>query len=449
MGRHKMSDSRLRLLMKSPQQYAERFGVKLESAKRVRRKYKNQLEKELLLMEQEPNYQPTAEHIEEVERLRELLQDFKEAGIPVDESDAENVDRITFWTGHSIDKETGEPVQFINRYVRMKPTERLEDKADVYTPATPAEIRPTRRKRAQRIGRAALVFGDTQIGYRRVYDQDGNDSLLPTHDEDVLDIIRQINADIMPETIVNLSDTIDLSEFGRFDPDSDNYHRTIGPSFQRVHDMYAQLIADNPDGRYVEVDSNHTMRVHKRILKQMPELYGMTLPGEDYPLMSYYRLANLGALGIEFISGYGAAEFVYGEEYEQPPIVFKHGTHSSANPGATAKKEMAQNPTTHIVRGHGHSYEAVARTTREGRQLYYIQLGASCSIRGEVPSYHNAIDDFGHPVTGTGARENWQNQIMVIKDYENGQYQFDVIDIIDGVAHYDGKRYVSEFNPNV
>src|SRR5690606_18252400 len=102
-----------------------------------------------------------------------------------------------------------------------------------------------------------------------------------------------------------------LAELSRFDPDSDSFHRTLGPSFQRVHDFYAQLVADNPDAKFTEVDSNHTARVMKAVMKKMPELYGFTLPGEDYPLMSYYRLANLGRLGINFISGYGAAEYVY------------------------------------------------------------------------------------------------------------------------------------------
>jgi hypothetical protein len=285
-----------------------------------------------------------------------------------------------------------------------------------------------------------LVFGDSQIGYHRVYDEEGNDSLIPTHSEEALSVLTQINAHERPDYIVNISDTVDLAEFGRFDPKSDSFHRTLGPAFQRAHNLFAQLRSDNPEATMVEIDSNHTQRVHKRIMRQMPEMYGFTLPGESYPLMSYYRLANLEPLGVEFISGYGGAEYVYGEEYGTP-IVFKHGTHSSASPGATVRKEAQQNPTTHVVRGHGHKYEHIAQTTRNGEVLHYIQLGTTCENTGAVPSYHSSMDDFGHPVRN---QENWQQQLMFITDYENGVYQFDVIDIVAGIAHYRNRRYENE-----
>lgn len=283
-----------------------------------------------------------------------------------------------------------------------------------------------------------MVFGDSQIGYHRVYDEEGNDELIPTHSEEALSVLAQINAHERPNSIVNVSDTVDLAEFGRFDPQSDSFHRTLSPAFQRAHNLYAQLRADNPDAEITEVDSNHTTRVHKNLMKKMPEMYGFTLPGEDYPLMSYYRLANLAPLGVNFIAGYGAAEYVYGEEYGAAPIVFKHGTTTSSAPGATVRKESGQNPTTHIVRGHGHSYEEIAQTTRDGSVLHYIQMGTTCQTTGQVPSYHSAMDDRGHPVRN---QENWQQQVMMIEDFEDGTYQFNTIDIINGIARFRGRTY--------
>lgn len=308
------------------------------------------------------------------------------------------------------------------------------DVQEVFEPAEAARITPTKRKRAQRVGRQILVFGDSQIGYHRVYDEEGNDELIPIHSEEALSVIQQINAHERPDEIVNLSDTVDLAELGRFDPKSDSFHRTLGPSFQRAHDFYAQLRADNPDSRIIEVDSNHNQRTQKAMMKRYPEWYGFRLPNEDYPLMSYYRLANLAPLGIEWISGYGAAEYLYGEDNQ---IVFKHGNHSSSSPGATVRKESQQNPTVNVVRGHGHSYEHIAQTGRDGMVRHYIQLGTTCETSGAVPSYKSAMDDFGRPVH---TQENWQNQCMMITDVD-GQYQFDVIDIVNGIAHYRGVKY--------
>lgn len=310
------------------------------------------------------------------------------------------------------------------------------DLAETFEPATPAKITPTKRRRAAKLGRQLLVFGDSQIGYHRVYDEEGNDELIPIHSEEALSVIQQVNAHEQPDEIVNLSDTIDLAELGRFDPKSDSFHRTLGPSFQRVHDFYAQLRADNPTAKITEVDSNHNARTQKAMMKRYPEWYGFRLPGEDYPLMSYYRLANLAELDINWISGYGQAEYEYGDG--DVPIIFKHGIHSSSAPGATVRKEAQNNPMTHIVRGHGHSHEHITQTDRHGRNHHYIQLGTTCCTTGNTPSYKASMDDFGHPVD---MQENWQNNFMMITDNEDGTFQFDVVDIIDGIATYRNQRY--------
>lgn len=339
------------------------------------------------------------------------------------------------WETSAFDREAGEWTTTTNHGYEY--TQGPEELAEVFEPVEPARITPTRRKKIERLGRQLLVFGDSQIGYRRVYDQNGDDELIPTHSEEALDVLRQVNAHEQPDEIINLSDTIDLAELSRFDPDSDNYHRTLGPSFRRVHDFYAQLRADNPWAKITEVDSNHTARAQKQMLKRYPEWYGFTLPGEDYPMMSYYRLANLDPLDVDFISGYGSAEYLYGEEHDKPPIVFKHGTNTSSTPGGVVRKELSNNPEVNVVRGHGHSHEHVTRTNRNGDYLHYIQLGTTCATDGRAPSYGSSVDDFGRP---THNQENWQQQFMMVRDYE-GTYQFDVIDIVNGIAHYNGERY--------
>lgn len=342
------------------------------------------------------------------------------------------------WETSAFNKEKGEWTTTVNHGYEYTPD--IDSLAEVYEPAVQAKITPTRRKRVETLGRTLLVFGDSQIGYHRVYDSAGNDTLVPTHSEEALSVVTQLNADLRPHEIVNVSDTVDLAEFGRFDPQSDSFHRTLSPAFQRAHNLYAQLRADNPDAKITEVDSNHTARVHKNLMKKMPEMYGFVLPGEEYPLMTYYRLANLAPLDVEFISGYGGAEYVYGEDRA---IIFKHGTHSSSAPGATVRKEAGQNPTTHVVRGHGHSYEHIIQTDRTGYDFHYIQLGTTCETNGTVPSYHSSMNDFGQPVQ---RQENWSHQAMLIEDFGNGIYNFNAIDIIGGIARFRGVEYDGRTN---
>ena len=306
---------------------------------------------------------------------------------------------------------------------------------DQFEPAVAANITPSDRVPAERDHKVIYVFSDAQIDYRRL--QDG--SLDPIHDERALAVGRMICKDVMPDEIINLGDTIDLAALSRFKLDSDHFMRTLGPSFQRVHDYYAELRADSPWARIVEVDSNHNTRLKDFMLKNAPSMYGLKRAGaseEEYPVFSYPFLANLSHVGVEWVSGYGAAEYVYGAEYNKPPIIFKH-CHSAVSNASTSAKESKENPYTHVVRGHTHRMETHYRTTRAGDYLASIVVGAACKITGEVPSYHSAVDDRGNVVK---YQENWTQGVMVIEDY-GGEYHFNHIPITKGKAFLRGKEY--------
>lgn len=313
-----------------------------------------------------------------------------------------------------------------------------QSELDIYPRAESARITPTKRKRAERLARLILVYGDGQVGYRRIIDpRTQEQELLPLHNVAMHNIIQQLNADLQPETTVNLGDFADFPEFSRFDPQDDHFHKTLTASMQYIHNFYAQLRADNPDAEHVEVDSNHAIRPRRMILKNMPGYYDFYRPGEDYPAGTYYSMANLAPLGINFVSGYGNAEYVYGGD-TAPPIVFKHGTQVSSTPGGTVRKELSQNPEVNIVRGHGHRSEEVMHTTRDGWQLFYRQLGSACLNRSTVPGYHSAIDDRNRPVN---SYQDHQNELLIIEDYGDGNYTRTTLNVVDGVTYYDGKEY--------
>jgi len=304
--------------------------------------------------------------------------------------------------------------------------------SDFISQADPVKINPSRRKPVKRDHNVIFAFSDSQIDYREI---DG--VLYPIHDERALSIVRLMCQDLRPDTIVNLGDTVDLSALSRFDKDSTHFDHSMQPDFNRVHRLYAELRADNPLSRIVEVDSNHNTRLKKFMLKNASALFGLRQAGheEDYPVMSYPFLANLNAVGVDWVSGYGSAEFVYGEEYNAPPIVFKHGSLVGSN---VAHKELVQNPEVHTVRGHTHRPETAHRTMRNGHYLTSMIVGVTCSIEGDVPSVHSAVDDRNQVVKN---QEQWQQGVAVITDYKDGTYQFDNILIRNGVAKYNGKVY--------
>lgn len=308
-----------------------------------------------------------------------------------------------------------------------------EDDREPFTHAAPAKITPSRRKSVDRDYESIFVFGDSQIDYRRL----DSGELLPIHDERAMKLARYICRDIQPEHIVNLGDSVDFSALSRFSPDSDHFHRTLGPSLQRIHDFYAELRADNPDATITEVDSNHNVRLRNFVLKHMPQMYGVRRAGssDEYPVMSYPYLANLQHLDVNWIGGYGAAEYEYADD-----LAFIHGTMSSAS-SSTAQKLSRANPDRSIVQGHAHRAESFHRTDRRGKVLGAYVCGALCRTTGEVPSYHSAVNDLNLPVH---YQENWQQGAMHIRDYGNGNYQADHILFRDGKAFYEGREYDSD-----
>lgn len=299
--------------------------------------------------------------------------------------------------------------------------------------AEPAIIYPTQEKAPDRAHKLIVAFGDQQIAYRRF---DGE--LHPIHDERAFEVVRMVCADLKPETIVNLGDTVDLPELGRFLPDSNHFLGTMQEAFNRIHRFYAELRADNPEARIVEVDSNHNTRLGKFVVAQAMPLYGVKQAGatqEDYPILTYPHLANLKAVGVEWISGYDAAEFNYNGD-----LVFKHGKEIRSN-GSTAEMLSKKHPYSNLVVGHGHQMQMHSRTTPDGKYLTAVQAGALCKITGEVPGYGSAVDDYGHPVH---KYQNWQQGFLIIEDYGDGKYNFLNIPINEGTAYYNGKAYAAE-----
>ena len=306
-----------------------------------------------------------------------------------------------------------------------------------FSPATPAKITPTRRKGVERDYESYLVFGDAQIDFRRNNDNE----LMPLHDERAMRVMQYIARDLAPDLIVNLGDHVDLSSLSKFKPDSDQFHRTLGPSFQAAHDFYAQLRADNPNARIVEVDSNHNTRLKDYTLKYFPNMYGVRQAGtsDEYPVMSYPHLANLQHLDVEWRSGYGAAEEVVEGEYVD--LTFRHGTeHSSASTTAAAKA-LKNRPDVHTVQGHDHRRSEAFRTNRYGHYIGALVVGTLARTTGEVPGYHSAVDDLGEVVHN---QQNWQASGLEVRNYD-GEFEFYPFFIQDGVARTpNGREYRGE-----
>ena len=287
----------------------------------------------------------------------------------------------------------------------------------------PVEISPLKfdRKRAKRVGaKTILAFGDTQIGYRRI-----GDDMIPLHDTDAMNATLSLARNLRPDVLADLGDDVDLAELSRFAPDSRHFQNTLMPSLQADHDWHARLSEATPEAERHLVDSNHAKRWGDYILKHAGVL-------AEVPDFKLHRILKLDEIGWQFHGGYGSAEYEYADD-----LAFKHGTQATAS-GSTAFKLSKDNPDRHIVQGHAHRIETQYHTDRRGNAFGAFVVGALCRIDGVVPSYHSGVDQDDQPVKHY---ENWQQGVMVIRDYGNGQYTFDHAPIHKGELMFEGKVY--------
>lgn len=388
---------------------------KQEYAKKVR---------DMERIRQNPERQPSNENLSEMESL---AREFKNAGINITAEELSKATKAGFHVGY-IRNADGEI-----EYTKPLPHVEFSGKKDTledWQPATPAKITPSKKKMANRDHTLILVFGDMQIDYRRI-----DDELIPIHDERAMESVIKLANYLQPEEVVNLGDTVDFAALSRFQRDSDHFYRTLGPSFQRIHDFYAQLRADLPHSKITEVDSNHHKRLTDFVLRQMPDMYNIRQAGADpdeYPVFTYPYLANLKHVGVDWVGGYGAAEYEYKDD-----LAFIHGQFAVSS-GSTAAKLAKANPDRNIVQGHVHRAETQYHTDRRGRMLGAFAVGSLCRTDGVVPSYHSSVNEMGRPVKH---QENWQNSCMVIEDYGDGVYDFQHILIRDGKIIYRGSLF--------
>jgi hypothetical protein len=174
-------------------------------------------------------------------------------------------------------------------------------------------------------------------------------------------------------------------------------------------------------------------------MKQLPAFYGLQRPGDSkYPVLSYPYLTNLEHVGVEWIGGYPAGALMY-QTHGGDTIRFAHGTETSSGMSTAASKALRNNGDVTTIQGHDHKHSEAWRTTRDGRYIGSIVIGALCKNTGEVPGFHSSVGDDGKPVP---IQENWQSSVLHIRDHHNGNIEYNRIFInSDGSAVYNGKTF--------
>lgn len=277
----------------------------------------------------------------------------------------------------------------------------------------------------------AVVLPDMQIGYYR-----GPDGLVPTHDEDALDVALQIVASCQPDKIVMVGDNLDAPEFGKYRL-SPAYALTTQASIDRATELCFTLRALAPNAEIVWIAGNHEERISNATLDNLKAAYGIKrgLAPDSYPVLSMPFLLRMDESRIDYKPGYPAGSYWINER-----LRVVHGD-KVASGGSTAHKWLATAKVSTLY-GHIHRREWAERSREDfdgPKTIMAASPGCLARCDGSVPSTKGGIDLEGRPLPIV---EDWQQGVGVVT-YQpgDGEFWYEQVPIHSGRAWWRGNIF--------
>lgn len=177
--------------------------------------------------------------------------------------------------------------------------------ASPIVPYIPTGIRPADTERV-------FIVGDQQIGFWAVSDPATPKAVRfePFHDEAAIDVMIQALAVYQPDRVVIVGDFVDLPQLSRFAKEPE-FERTMQASMQEAYDLLRKIRDTVGTDCLIDfIPGNHETRL-VRAVGQTPEtrgLYGLTRPGDKYPLHHIATVLKFDEMGIECAAEYPSGE---------------------------------------------------------------------------------------------------------------------------------------------
>ena len=319
--------------------------------------------------------------------------------------------------------------KFTNQ-ILLKEKKAEEPSWPVVQPAAPVQATPPKAAPSLIRGwKTAVIWADTQFGFRRI-----DDEYIPFHDDAAIDTAWALVRDLNPHMVVGAGDIIDLPSQSRWAQEA-GFAATTQKALDTTHHRMAQL-REACSGEIILIEGNHDKRMQNFVETNALAAFGLRKAGlpESWPVMSLPNLLRLDELGIEYKDAYPAAHV-----WVNNNLKVEHGTKANSN-GSTMQKYLRDEPHFSRAAGHSHRLELNTRTTydRLGRiQSFGINPGCLCRVDGAVPSVNGGIDSSGNPAV---VHEDWQQGVAVVRYTDDAIYP-SLVPIIDGVAMFEGKVF--------
>lgn len=312
----------------------------------------------------------------------------------------------------------------------------VEPKWELFRPAPLVSLpKSTVKSKVNPKQKTCVIVPDVQIGFFR----DAQENLVPTHDEEAINIALKVIEDLQPSMIVCVGDNIDFPEFSKYRL-TPAYHATTQASLDRASLLAAQLRAAAPKARIVWLAGNHEERLPNYILDNAKAAFGLKNGNtpKSFPVLSVPSLCGFDVYKVEYIPGYPAGEFWINDN-----IKVIHGT--KCKTGANTAHAYLRDEKVSVIYGHIHRIETAYKTRKDSKGASTIMAAsAGCLARvdGAVPSTKGSKDLDGRPIK---ISEDWQQGLAVITYETQGdsKFSYEVMPILDGWAMFRGTQYTA------
>lgn len=244
-----------------------------------------------------------------------------------------------------------------------------------------------------------------------------NDIHFPYHDEEILESVMHYIYDTQVDMVILNGDTLDCEALSTF---QDADRAPFGEELDLARSFIKQLTKiarhNNADCEFVWIDGNHEARLEKYLVRQAPELLGLSVSGNK--ILSIRNLMGLDELGWQYLS--------YSEFLALPgDLYIQHGhkvsKHSSSSVGNSMRDQGGS-----VIIGHVHRLGAFYVTNRLGT-FRGFENGCLCKQPKYLPK----------------DSANWQRGFCKVTYTDETTWHVQQAFIQDGKFMMDGKLYGS------
>lgn len=287
----------------------------------------------------------------------------------------------------------------------------------------PLRVNMTKRQKPEGEFETHLFYGDTHH---------------PFQDERAMNLAQLAVRELMPDSVTFIGDDNDMAMFSKFETRNEWLEST-----QRGIDSFSERLARvradiGETGVINALQGNHEIRLEREIRRFNGELLGLRQAdiegvGNLLGVLTMEFLLRCQELNVNYHDGYPEQEVWFGDDLKA-----YHGRKTSQNSvvGNEIKSE-----TVNFIHGHGHKFEMLMRTFRDGRDLktiFGVQLG-SFADQEQIPS-----GSYSRTHRGESLRQaqNWDKTMLQVMQGEAGTFAIPIPITDEGIL-LNGKWYGS------